>query len=216
MPIPTGPADWCSPIATRSKSSAVPVQRDLRPDALGCIRSRSGAADGVTALFIHRWDNGLLIKAGSRTHVILAPPAENRLRRSPVISSGVSPARSEENRPRPRLPRLYEFTKPVTLVWGQSDRCFTLELGRRLAAAFPDSELVESPARARCAVAGQSRSRRRRGTEQITPLTVSSHTCVVTNTETAAPVRPPSAAELGRALRLIEPIRKLINPRSME
>ncbi|MFN8087682.1 MAG: lysophospholipid acyltransferase family protein [Mycobacterium sp.] len=36
----------------------------------------------------------------------------------------------------------------------------------------------------------------------------------MTNTETAAPVpRPPSAAELGRALRLIEPIRKLINPK---
>lgn len=36
----------------------------------------------------------------------------------------------------------------------------------------------------------------------------------MTNTETAAPVpRPPSDAELGRALRLIEPIRKLINPK---
>lgn len=40
-------------------------------------------------------------------------------------------------------PRLHEFTKPVTLVWGQSDRCFTPELGRRLAAVFPDCELVE-------------------------------------------------------------------------
>lgn len=40
-------------------------------------------------------------------------------------------------------PRLHAFTKPVTLVWGQSDRCFTPELGRRLAAAFPQSELVE-------------------------------------------------------------------------
>lgn len=40
-------------------------------------------------------------------------------------------------------PRLHGFSKPVTLVWGQSDRCFTPELGRRLAAVFPDSELVE-------------------------------------------------------------------------
>lgn len=39
-------------------------------------------------------------------------------------------------------PRLRQFTKPVTVVWGQSDRCFTPELGHRLAAAFPNSELV--------------------------------------------------------------------------
>jgi pimeloyl-ACP methyl ester carboxylesterase len=41
-----------------------------------------------------------------------------------------------------RLPR---FTKPVTLVWGQADRCFTPALGRRLAAQFPDSTLIEVP-----------------------------------------------------------------------
>lgn len=41
-----------------------------------------------------------------------------------------------------RLPR---FTKPVTLVWGQADRCFTPALGRRLAAQFPDCELIEVP-----------------------------------------------------------------------
>jgi pimeloyl-ACP methyl ester carboxylesterase len=41
-----------------------------------------------------------------------------------------------------RLPR---FTKPVTLVWGQADRCFTPSLGRRLAAQFPDSTLIEAP-----------------------------------------------------------------------
>lgn len=40
-------------------------------------------------------------------------------------------------------PRLHRFTKPVTLVWGQSDRCFTPDLGRRLAAVFPNSELIE-------------------------------------------------------------------------
>jgi pimeloyl-ACP methyl ester carboxylesterase len=41
-----------------------------------------------------------------------------------------------------RLPR---FTKPVTLVWGMADRCFTPALGRRLAALFPDAEMVEVP-----------------------------------------------------------------------
>lgn len=41
-----------------------------------------------------------------------------------------------------RLPR---FTKPVTLVWGQADRCFTPALGRRLAAQFPNATLVEVP-----------------------------------------------------------------------
>lgn len=42
-------------------------------------------------------------------------------------------------------PRLHRFTKPVRLVWGTRDRCFTPELGRRLAALFPDSALVEVP-----------------------------------------------------------------------
>ena len=41
-----------------------------------------------------------------------------------------------------RLPR---FTKPVTVVWGQRDRCFTPALGRRLAALFPNSTMVEVP-----------------------------------------------------------------------
>ena len=41
-----------------------------------------------------------------------------------------------------RLPR---FTKPVTLVWGQADRCFTPSLGRRLAEQFPGSTLIEVP-----------------------------------------------------------------------
>jgi pimeloyl-ACP methyl ester carboxylesterase len=41
-----------------------------------------------------------------------------------------------------RLPR---FTKPVTLVWGQKDRAFTPSLGRRLAALFPKSTLIEVP-----------------------------------------------------------------------
>lgn len=39
--------------------------------------------------------------------------------------------------------RLHRFTKPVTVVWGQRDRCFTPELGRQLAALFPNSTLIE-------------------------------------------------------------------------
>lgn len=42
-------------------------------------------------------------------------------------------------------PRLHRFTKPVALVWGQKDRCFTPELGRRLAALFPNATLTEVP-----------------------------------------------------------------------
>ena len=41
--------------------------------------------------------------------------------------------------------RLHRFTKPVTLVWGQRDRAFTPALGRRLAALFSDSTLIEVP-----------------------------------------------------------------------
>lgn len=42
-------------------------------------------------------------------------------------------------------PRLRGFTKPVSVVWGQRDRCFTPELGRRLAALFPNATLTEVP-----------------------------------------------------------------------
>ncbi|MDT5151322.1 MAG: hypothetical protein QOI01_3055 [Mycobacterium sp.] len=41
-----------------------------------------------------------------------------------------------------RLPR---FGKPVTLVWGMADRCFTPSLGRRLASLFPNAAMVEVP-----------------------------------------------------------------------
>jgi pimeloyl-ACP methyl ester carboxylesterase len=41
--------------------------------------------------------------------------------------------------------RLHRFTKPVTVVWGLDDRCFTPALGRRLAALFPDAKFVEVP-----------------------------------------------------------------------
>ena len=41
--------------------------------------------------------------------------------------------------------RLPNFTKPVIIVWGQRDRAFTPSLGRRLAALFPNSTLIEVP-----------------------------------------------------------------------
>ncbi len=40
-------------------------------------------------------------------------------------------------------PRLHRFTRPVRLVWGTDDRCFTPALGRRLAALFPDATITE-------------------------------------------------------------------------
>ncbi len=42
-------------------------------------------------------------------------------------------------------PRLGAFTGPVHIVWGTADRCFRLEDGRRLAAAFSDVTLTEVP-----------------------------------------------------------------------
>jgi pimeloyl-ACP methyl ester carboxylesterase len=41
--------------------------------------------------------------------------------------------------------RLHRFTKPVTVVWGQADRCFTPDLGRRIARQFPNCTLIEVP-----------------------------------------------------------------------
>jgi pimeloyl-ACP methyl ester carboxylesterase len=41
--------------------------------------------------------------------------------------------------------RFSRFTKPVTLVWGQRDRCFTPALGLQLASQFPNSALIEVP-----------------------------------------------------------------------
>jgi pimeloyl-ACP methyl ester carboxylesterase len=40
-------------------------------------------------------------------------------------------------------PRLGRFTRPVHILWGTADRCFTPDLGRRLAAAFPHSVFTE-------------------------------------------------------------------------
>jgi pimeloyl-ACP methyl ester carboxylesterase len=39
--------------------------------------------------------------------------------------------------------RFPQFTKPVTLVWGQRDRCFKPSLGARMAELFPNSSLIE-------------------------------------------------------------------------
>ena len=41
--------------------------------------------------------------------------------------------------------RMSRFTKPVAVVWGQDDRCFTPALGRRLANQFPNATLIEVP-----------------------------------------------------------------------
>lgn len=41
--------------------------------------------------------------------------------------------------------RLRAFDGPVKLVWGAEDRCFTPELGERLAAAFRDGDFVKVP-----------------------------------------------------------------------
>jgi pimeloyl-ACP methyl ester carboxylesterase len=39
--------------------------------------------------------------------------------------------------------RFARFTKPVTLVWGQRDRCFKPSLATRMAALFPNCSLIE-------------------------------------------------------------------------
>ena len=42
-------------------------------------------------------------------------------------------------------PALREFAGPTRIVWGTSDRCFTLSSARRLADAFADARLIEVP-----------------------------------------------------------------------
>ncbi|MGH3675201.1 MAG: alpha/beta fold hydrolase [Mycobacterium sp.] len=51
-------------------------------------------------------------------------------------------AKTDLNDVSTRFPR---FTKPVTLVWGQRDRCFTPSLATRMAELFPNSSLIEVP-----------------------------------------------------------------------
>jgi pimeloyl-ACP methyl ester carboxylesterase len=41
--------------------------------------------------------------------------------------------------------RFTRFTKPVTLVWGMRDRCFTPSLAKRMAALFPNATMIEVP-----------------------------------------------------------------------
>ena len=41
--------------------------------------------------------------------------------------------------------RFPQFTKPVVLVWGMADRCFTPSLAKRMDALFPNSTLIEVP-----------------------------------------------------------------------
>lgn len=41
--------------------------------------------------------------------------------------------------------RFPHFIKPVTLVWGMRDRCFTPSLARRMAELFPNATMVEVP-----------------------------------------------------------------------
>jgi pimeloyl-ACP methyl ester carboxylesterase len=41
--------------------------------------------------------------------------------------------------------RFPQFSKPVTLVWGMRDRCFTPSLARRMAELFPNATMVEVP-----------------------------------------------------------------------
>jgi pimeloyl-ACP methyl ester carboxylesterase len=41
--------------------------------------------------------------------------------------------------------RFGQFAKPVTLVWGMQDRCFTPSLAKRMAALFPNATMIEVP-----------------------------------------------------------------------
>ena len=49
-------------------------------------------------------------------------------------------------------PRMHRVTRPVTMVWGADDRCFTPSHGRTFAEVFPDAHFIEVP-RARTFVA---------------------------------------------------------------
>lgn len=41
--------------------------------------------------------------------------------------------------------RFGRFAKPVTLIWGMRDRCFTPDLARRMAELFPNCTMIEVP-----------------------------------------------------------------------
>ena len=59
-------------------------------------------------------------------------------------------------------PRLRNVSAPARIVWGTDDRNFTLETGRRLAAAFADGELIEVQGAADVRVPGRAPCRGRR------------------------------------------------------
>ena len=86
---------------------------------------------------------GLLVKPDPALTASWLEPCRNdiRIRRDlATLLRHVEAHRSDRRGdPAPR------FTKPVTVVWGQRDRSFTPALGRRLAALFPNSTMVEVP-----------------------------------------------------------------------
>ncbi|BBY42449.1 alpha/beta hydrolase [Mycolicibacterium celeriflavum] len=97
----------------------------------------------VTALRHSPLGFGLLAQPDPRLTASWLEPARSDVRiRRDLARLLRAVARTDLTDVATRLPR---FTKPVTLVWGQRDRAFTPALGRRLAAVFPHSTLVEVP-----------------------------------------------------------------------
>jgi pimeloyl-ACP methyl ester carboxylesterase len=56
------------------------------------------------------------------------------------VLAAVDPAMLLDN-----APKLTAFERPVLIAWGTEDKFFPLEDARRLAALFPDAEVVEIP-----------------------------------------------------------------------
>ncbi len=72
----------------------------------------------------------------------LRPAMENPASRADIarFARGVKPADLLEI-----STRLHAFARPVRIVWGEADRVFKPEFGRRLAQAFPDARYVGVP-----------------------------------------------------------------------
>ena len=86
---------------------------------------------------------GLLVKPDPALTASWLAPCRNDARISRDLAALLRHvARTDLTDVSTRLPR---FTKPVAVVWGQRDRAFTPALGRRLAALFPNSTMVEVP-----------------------------------------------------------------------
>ncbi len=65
--------------------------------------------------------------------------ADKRIREDTArFMRGINPAELDQV-----SARMNAFAKPVLLVWGAADRYFPLPFARKLAAAFPDAQLVE-------------------------------------------------------------------------